>query len=84
MILQGLTGFASGIRNRDPLATMSAALELAGGLSTKCNIGTLQENLNKIKHWLQFGKAFKALRGFRELDFNTMEVAAVPEVMKVI
>ena len=84
VMLQGLTGFASGIKGKDPLATIGAAIGVAGHFSTKCNIGTIQNNLAKVKAWLQFGKAYRALKDSSELDFDKIDVAAVPEVMKVM
>ncbi|KAJ7376174.1 hypothetical protein OS493_036288 [Desmophyllum pertusum] len=82
VILQGLTGFASGIKGGDPSATIGAAIGVAGHFSTKCKTDTLQSNLAKVKNWLKFGKAYRALKDSSELDFDRMDVAAVPEVMK--
>lgn len=84
MILQGLTGFASGIKGGDPLAIIGATVGVVGNFATKCNIGTLQDNLRKVKGWLQFGKDYRALKDSSELDFDKMDVEAVPDVMKVI
>ncbi|KAJ7328563.1 hypothetical protein OS493_024480 [Desmophyllum pertusum] len=69
-------------KGKDPFATIDAAIGVAGHFSTKCNIGTIQNNLAKVKAWLQFGKAYRALKDSSELDFDKIDVAAVPEVMK--
>lgn len=84
VILQGLTGFASGIKGGDPSATIGAAIGVAAHFATKCKTGTLQNNLAKVKNWLKFGEAYRALKDSSELDFDRMDVAAVPEVMKVM
>lgn len=82
VILQGLTGyFDGGIKN--PLATASSILEIHSHFSAKCELGTLGGYLKNIKKWLDFGKAFAALKDSSELDFDKMDVEAVPEVMKV-
>ena len=84
VILQGITGFLGGIRDKDPAASIGAVLEVAGHFAVKCNTGTLQDNLGKIEKWLTFGKAYSALEDSSELDFDTMDVECVPEVMQVI
>lgn len=83
-ILQGITGFASGIVGKDPAASIGAAIEVAGHFATKCNTGTLQDNLDKIEKWMTFGEAYAALEDSSDLDFDQMDVRAVPEVMMVI
>lgn len=83
-ILQGLTGFLSGISAKDPCEFISAAIEVAGHFATKCNTGSLQDLLKKTKKWLKFGKEYAALKDSSDLDFDKMDVASVPEVMKVI
>ncbi|KAJ7328567.1 hypothetical protein OS493_024484 [Desmophyllum pertusum] len=82
VILQGITGFLGAIRDKDPAASIGAVLEVAGHFAVKCNTGTLQDNLGKIEKWLTFGKAYSALEDSSELDFDTMDVECVPEVMQ--
>lgn len=84
VMLQGLAGFASSIKGKDPSATIGAALGVAGHFTTKCKLGTLQDNLSKVKNWLKFGEAYAALKDSSDLDFDKMTVEAVPEVMKVM
>ncbi|XP_078358122.1 uncharacterized protein LOC144642894 isoform X1 [Oculina patagonica] len=81
-ILQGFTGFFSGIAGKDPSASIGAALEVAGNFATKCNTGTLQDNLDKIEKWLTFGKEYAVLEDSSDLDFDKMAVESVPEVMQ--
>ena len=84
VILQGLTGFASGIIAEDPLESIAAALEVAGHFATKCNTGSLQNIMKKTKKWLKFSKDYAALKDSSDLDFDKMDVESVPEAMKVI
>ena len=84
VILEGLTGFVSGIAEEDPLESIGAALDVAGHFTTKCNTGFLQDLLKKTKKWLKFGKEYAALKDSSDLDFDKMDVGSVPEVMKVI
>ena len=84
VILQGITGFLSGIKGKDPFASIGAAIGVAGHFAQKCNTGTLQENLDKVEKWLTFGKEYAALEDSSDLDFDKMDVGSVPEVMKVI
>ena len=83
VVLQGLTGFLSGVQGKDPFASIGATLEVVGHFATKCNTGTLQENKDKIEKWLTFGKEYAALEDSSDLDFDKMDVGSVPEVMKV-
>ncbi|KAL9982961.1 hypothetical protein ACROYT_G005076 [Oculina patagonica] len=82
VILQGITGFLSGIKGKDPFSAIGAAIGVAGHFATKCNTGTLQENLDKVEKWLTFGEEYAALQDSSELDFDKMDVGSVPEVMK--
>ncbi len=84
VILQGITGFLSGIKGKDPLAVISATLGVLDHYTAKCKIGTLQSIKDKISKWMTFGKAYTALKDSNDLDFDQMDVAAVPEMMKVI
>ena len=84
VILQGVTGFVSGIVKMDPVTSISAAVEVAEHFATKCNTGTLQENLENIERWMTFGEAYAALEDSSDLDFDQMDVGAVPEVMMII
>ncbi|KAL9982967.1 hypothetical protein ACROYT_G005082 [Oculina patagonica] len=82
VILQGVTGFFGGIAGKDPFDSIGAALEVAGHFATKCNTGTLQENLDNVEKWLTFGKEYSALEDSSDLDFDKMDVGSVPEVMQ--
>lgn len=84
VILQGLTGFFGGIVGKDPFGTLGTAVQVAGYFATKCNSGSLQDNLNKTEKWLAFGKEYAALEDSSDLDFDKMDIESVPEVMKVI
>lgn len=81
--LQGLTGFWSGVVGKDPLSVASTTIGVIGHFSSKCNTGTLQQNRGNIEKWLTFGRNYAALKDSDDLDFNTLDVRSVPEVMKV-
>jgi len=83
-ILEGLSAFSSGAAGRDPLASLGAAIGVIGRFASRCNVGTLQENVNKTLKWLTFGQQYTALEDSSDLDFDQLDVGSVPEVMKVI
>ena len=83
-VLKGITAFVSGVGGRDPATFIGAAVEVAGHFASKCNVGTFHDNLDKIEKWLTFGKVYSALDDSSDLDFDTVDVGSVPEVMKVI
>ena len=83
-ILEGITGFLSAVQGRDPSATLAAAIGMANHFTSKCNAGSLQSYFNNIDKWMKFGKAYVALNDSSDLDFDTMDVETVPEMMKVI
>ncbi|XP_027037529.1 uncharacterized protein LOC113665984 [Pocillopora damicornis] len=82
VILEGITGFFSGAMGKDPFAALGSALGVIGHFAGKCDLGKLQGNLDKVEKWLKFGKDYAALKDSSELDFDKMDVAAVPEVMQ--
>ena len=83
VILEGITGLFSGAMRKDPFAALGSALGVIRHFVSKCNLGKLQNNLDKVEKWLKFGKDYAALKDSSELDFDKMNVAAAPEVMQV-
>lgn len=83
VVLQGATGFIGGGVGTDPFSAVDAALSVIGNFATRCNTGTLQDIKDKIKKWLAFGRDYAALEDSSDLDFDTLDVESVPEVMKV-
>ena len=83
VILEGVTGFFSGVMGKDPFAALGSALGVIGHFAGKCDLGKLQNNLGKVEKWLKFGQDYAALKDSSELDFDQMDVEAVPEVMQV-
>ena len=83
VILEGVTGFFSGVMGKDPFAALGSALGVIGHFVGQCDLGELQNNLDKVEKWLKFGQDYAALKDSSELDFDQMDVAAVPEVMQV-
>ena len=84
-VLQGIVGFAGAIKDKNPLDFIGSAVGLAQDLSGKrCSLGTLEDNLDKLEKWLTFGKAYEALQDSSDLDFDRVDISAVPEVMQVV
>ena len=83
VILEGITGFFSGVLGKDPFAALGSALGVMGHFVGQCDLGELQNNLDKVEKWLKFGQDYAALKDSSELDFDQMDVEAVPEVMQV-
>ena len=84
-VLQGIVGFAGAIKDKNPLDFIGSAVGLAQDLSRKrCPLGTLEDNLDKLEKWLKFGKAYEALQDSSDLDFDRVDISAVPEVMQVV
>ncbi|XP_078356917.1 uncharacterized protein LOC144641766 isoform X1 [Oculina patagonica] len=82
VILQGIAGFLSAVKGKDPLAATNEVVGVIGHFTTKCNTGTLQSIKGKISKWVTFGKKYEALKDSNDLDFDQMDVTAVPEMMK--
>ena len=82
-ILQAITGFASAFAGKDPFQALDTALGVAAHFATKCNTGSFNEVKGKVKKWLTFGKEYSALENSNDLDFDKMDIASIPEVMKV-
>lgn len=84
-VLQGIVGFAGAIKDKNPFDFIGSAVGLAQDLSGKrCPLGTLEDNLDKLEKWLTFGKAYEALQDSSDLDFDLVDISAVPEVMQVV
>ncbi|KAJ7388772.1 hypothetical protein OS493_035738 [Desmophyllum pertusum] len=81
-ILQGYNRIPEWNCGKRSFAAIGAALDVVGNFATSGNLGTLQNNKNKIEKWLTFGKAYKALNDSSDLNFDTMDITSVPEVMK--
>lgn len=84
VILQGMTGFAGGVMGNSPFPSISSALDIIKHFSIKCGLGALKGHLKNIERRMNFGKAYAALKDSNKLDFDKMDLNAVPEVMKVI
>ena len=83
-VLQGVVGFAGAVAGKNPLDFIGAAVGLAQDLAGKrCPLGTLEDNLDKLEKWLQYGAAYEALDDSSDLDYDSVDVSAIPEVMQV-
>jgi len=81
-VLQGIVGFANAIASRDPFAVIDTALGIASSQSGKQCLKSLESSLSSIKKWLTFGKNYTPLKDSSDLDFDQVDVASVPEIMK--
>ena len=81
-MLQGVTGFGSSIASKDPFASIDTAVSIAEYAANKACLKSLGTILKSAKKWLQFGK-YKPRIDSSDLDFNKVDVAAVPEIMQV-
>ena len=82
-MLQGIGGFVGSGVSKDPFDFIGTALGLAGSLSGKECLGSLESVLANIRKWLTFGKNYKPLIDSSDLDFDQLDVASVPEIMQV-
>lgn len=82
-ILKSMTGFVGSIAGKSPSGIIDASLDFIETFATKCNKGTLEENKGKLKKWLTFSEEYDALDDSSDLNFDTMDVQEVPEIMKV-
>lgn len=82
-VLQGIVDFAGAVIDKNPLDFITSAVTLAQDLAGKrCPLGTLEDNLDKLKEWLTFGKAYEALENSSDLNFDLVDISAIPEVMQ--
>jgi len=81
-VLQGIVGFANAIASRDPFAVIDTALGIASSQSGKQCLKSLESSLSSTKKWLTFGKNYTPLKDSSDLDFDQVDVASVPEIMK--
>ncbi|XP_078358139.1 uncharacterized protein LOC144642907 isoform X2 [Oculina patagonica] len=81
-ILEGAAGISSGILGMDPFAALGAAIGVVGRFASMCSLGSLNEILNKTMRWLTFGQQYAALEDSSDLDFDQLDVGAVPEVLQ--
>ena len=84
VILEGITGFFSGAMGKDPFAALGSALGVIRHFAGKCDLDKFRNNLDKVEKWLKFGKDYAALKDSSELDFDKMDLAAVPEVINIM
>lgn len=81
-VLSGIAGFGSGVLGKDPFAALDSALGVIGHF-TRCSLGSLKQHTDNINKWMTFGTKYKAFKDSSDLDFDKMDVGAVPEIMQV-
>lgn len=82
-VLQAITGFVKAGAGKDVFGALETALGTAAHFATQCNTGSLQEVKDKLTEWLRFGDAYKPLEDSNDLNFDTMDIESIPELMKV-
>ena len=83
VILEGLLGLAMARAAKDPLSSAAALLGVFSSTSGKMCLKTIGHYLKRIEKGLFFGEAYKSLVDSSELDFSTLDVALLPEMMQV-
>lgn len=88
-VLQGITGFASGIftsivseEPQGPFAFINTALAIVEYDANKPCRTALRPLMKNVKKWLTFGK-YRPLNDSSDLNFDKMNVSTVPDIMKV-
>ena len=88
-VLQGITGFASGIftsivseEPQGPFAFINTALAIVEYDANKPCLIALGPLMKNVKKWLTFGK-YRPLNDSSDLNFDKMNVSSVPDIMKV-
>ena len=82
-VLEGLVGLAMATQSKDPLSSAAAVLGLFSSMSGKLCLKTLEKYSESIKKGLNFGQAYKNLVDSSELDFDTLDITLLPEMMQV-
>ena len=82
-VLQGIVGFSKSIAGKSPGDFIDTALGLAGSLSGKTCLQTLDSYRDSIKKWLTFGENYVPREDPSTLDFDQLDVTAIPDIMQV-
>ena len=82
-VLQGLVGFSSAIASKNPFDAINAVLGVAGSMSGKGCLKSLESYKSSIKTWLTFGQNYKPLNDSSDLNFDQLDVSSVPQIMQV-
>lgn len=83
-VLEGLVGLAMATQSKDPLSSAAAVLGIFTSVSGKMCLRTLEQYFDSIEKGLNFGQAYKHLVDSSELDFDTLDIALLPEMMQVL
>ena len=68
---------------KDPQSSAAAVLGLLNSVHGKLCLKTLEKYSEVIKKGLDFGQAYKPLVDSSQLDFDTLDIALLPEMMQV-
>ena len=82
-VLQGIVGFYKSIRDKSPSDFIENALNVADALRNKDCLKKLGDYRASIKKWLSFGKNYVPYEDPSKLDFDQLDVTAIPDIMQV-
>ena len=82
-LLQSLTGYSQELVNYDPFDYINGAVNLISSNDGESCLKTLKSYLASARKWLTFGDKYKSLTDSSNLDFDQLDIAALPEIMKV-
>ena len=84
-VLQGLVGFYKAFKGEEkPVDIIENSISLAQSLSGKSCLKSLDSYKNSITKWLTFGEKYKPYADSSQLDFDQLDVTAIPEIMQVL
>ena len=82
-VLQGIVGFYKAIRDKNPSDFIDNALSVADSLRGKLCLKKLSTYRDSIRKWLTFGENYQPYEDPSQLDFDQLDVTAIPEIMQV-
>lgn len=82
-MLQGVVGFYKAIRDKSPSEFIDNALSVADSFRGKQCLKKLSDYRDSITKWLTFGKNYQPYEDPSQLDFDQLDVTAIPEIMQV-
>ncbi|KAM7430868.1 hypothetical protein ABFA07_018466 [Porites harrisoni] len=81
-MLQGVVGFYKAIRDKSPSDFIDNALSVADSFRGKQCLKKLSDYRDSITKWLTFGENYQPYEDPSQLDFDQLDVTAIPEIMQ--
>lgn len=82
-MLQGVVGFYKAIRDKSPSDFIDNALSVVDSFRGKQCLKKLSDYRDSITKWLTFGENYQPYEDPSQLDFDQLDVTAIPEIMQV-